>query len=427
MTLRSMFLTLAFLVSAVPAYAEDWPCWRGPRYDGTSVETGIPVKWSATDNIAWKTPLPGKGHSSPAIWGDRIFLTSCLENENKQLILCLDRKDGKILWQQDQPQKIQKAIHKLNSHASSTAATDGKYVYVTFHDDPHFVVCCYDFDGKLMWKKSPGDFYSVHGFCSSPLLYKDLVILNGDQDSPKGSYYRGPKENKDKDKAYDSYLVALDKATGAERWRTNRPHNIRSYTPPVLFDMAGKKQIVFSGCFSVVSYDPDTGKQNWIVDNGPTEQFVSSMVYGDDVLFMTYGFPKRGYAGFKPDGTGDVSKTHVLFNIERDGGYVPSPIYHDKLFFFVNDEGLASCVDSKTGKNQWKERIGKHCSASPISAEGRLYFIDDFGVTTVLKAGAKYEVVQKNEIGEEVYSSPAISRGQLYIRGLHTLFCIGTK
>lgn len=422
MCVRALLLCLAASVVATPTRAEDWPAWRGPRGDGTSLESNIPTKWGPADNIAWKTPIPGKGHSSPSIWGDRVFLTSCLEKDGKHYLFCLDRKNGKILWQQEQDHKIQKAIHKLNSHASSTAATDGKYVFVTFHDAPHFVVCCYDFDGKLIWKKSPGDFYSKHGFCSTPLLYKDMVILNGDQDSPKGQYFTGPKGET---KAYDSYLVALDKATGAERWRTSRPHNIRSYTPPVLFDIAGKKQVVFSGSQNVASYDPDTGKLIWIVDNGPTEQFVSSLVYGDGLLFMTYGFPKLGYAAIRPDGQGDVSKSHMVYNVERDGGYVPSPIYHNKHFFFVNDNGLASCVDSQTGKSIWKERISKHSSASPVLADGNLYFIDDLGVTNVLKAGPKFEVVQKNELGEECYASPAISRGQLFLRGVNHLFCIG--
>ncbi|MBY0522225.1 MAG: PQQ-binding-like beta-propeller repeat protein [Gemmataceae bacterium] len=418
MSHRTIVGILVGLLLPIIAAAEEWPGWRGPRGDGTSAENGIPTKWSASENVAWKTAIPGKGHSSPSIWGDRVFVTTADEKAGKHTLLCLDRKDGKVLWERTQDGKFQKAIHKLNSHASSTPATDGKNVFVSFHDIPNFVVCCYDFDGKLIWKKSPGEFHSVHGFCSSPLLYKDMVILNGDQDAPKG-----------KEKGtflYDSYVVALDKATGAERWRTKRPHNIRSYTPPVLIDVAGKKQVVFSGSLNVASYDPDTGKQIWIVDNGPTEQFVSSLVYANGLVFMTYGFPKKGYAAIKPDGTGDVSATHVAYNFVRDGGYVPSPIAHGDYFYFVNDEGLASCVEAKTGKSQWKERLGKHHSASPVSSGEHLYFPDDYGVTWVLKAGPKFEVVQKNDLGEEVYASPAISRGQLFLRTNKGLYCIGS-
>ncbi len=407
MNRRSCLLSsLVVLFTTANLRAEDWPQWRGPRSDGTSAETGIPLKWSATDNIAWQTPVPGKGHSSAIIFGDRVFVTSAVEAESKQLLLCLDRKSGKVLWTQEQPCKFQAKIHKLNSHASSTPATDGKFVYWTFYDQPAYVCCCYDYDGKLVWKKSPGDFYSVHGFCSPPILYKDLVILNGDQD----------KKN--------AYLVALNKATGEQKWRADRP-GIRSYCPPVVFDVHGKKEMIFAGSNCTASYDPDTGKQIWIID-GPTEQFVASAVYKNDVLFMTYGFPLRGHIGINPEGTGNITKTNILYNIKPGrGGYVPSPIAHGDYFFNVSDEGFGTCREAKTGKLMWDERMGRHHTASFTSSGDYLYVPDDDGNTWVLKAGPKYELVQKNPIGEEVYASLAISQGQIFLRGLHTLFCIG--
>jgi hypothetical protein len=404
--LLSSLVTLTLLTFAPGARAEDWPQWRGPRLDGTVTETGIPLTWSQTENIAWKTPLPGKGHSSPAIFGDRIFVTSALEDEGKQLLLCLDRKSGKVLWTVEQPFKKQKLIHKLNSHASSTPATDGKLVWIAFHDEPAFVCCCYDYDGKLVWKKSPGEFHSKHGFCSSPILYKDTVILNGDQDHRS------------------AYLVALHKTTGAEKWRAGRP-GIRSYCPPVIFDVHGKDQLVFAGSNCTAAYDPNTGKQIWIID-GPTEQFVASLVYKNDVMFMTYGFPKRGIMGINPDGTGNITRTNVLYNDSPgSGGYVPSPIAHGEHFFNVSDEGIGTCREGKTGKLLWRERLGRHHSASPIAAGDHLYFPDDDGITWVLKAGPKFEVAHKNPIGEEVYASLAVSRGQIFLRGLKTLYCIG--
>lgn len=407
MNRRSCLLSsLALVICTLNVRAEDWPQWRGPRFDGTSAETGIPLKWSATDNIAWKTPIPGKGHSSPIIFGDRIFVTSALD-EGKQLLLCLDRKSGKILWTQEQTCKLQAKIHKLNSHASSTPATDGKFVFWTFHDQPAYVCCCYDYDGKLIWKKSPGEFYSVHGFSSPPILYKDLVILNGDQDDKK-----------------NAYLVALDKATGEQKWRADRP-GIRSYCPPVVFDVHGKKEVIFAGSNCTASYDPDTGKQIWIID-GPTEQFVASAVYKNDVLFMTYGFPLRGHIGINPEGTGNITKTNILYNIKPGhGGYVPSPIAHGDYFFNVSDEGFGTCREAKTGELKWDVRMGRHHTASFISSGDYLYVPDDDGNTWVLKAGPKYELVQKNPIGEEAYASLAVSQGQIFLRGLHTLFCIG--
>jgi hypothetical protein len=395
------------MTAAVTALrAEDWPQWRGPRMDGTSLETGIPLRWGPAENIVWKTPIPGRGYSTPSIVGDRIFVTSALEPENKQLLLALERKTGKVLWTREQPFRRQLAIHKLNSHASSTPAVDAKHVFTTFHDQPHFVVCCHDWDGNLVWKKSPGEFHSKHGFCSSPILHKDTIILNGDQDA-------------------EAYIVAMDRGTGAEKWRIKRP-GIRSYCPPVILDIHGKKQMVVAGAKTTAGYDPDTGKQLWIID-GPTEQFVASLVYRNNVLFMTYGFPKRGILGIDPTGTGNVTRTHVLYNDSPGaGGYVPSPIAHGDHFFNVSDEGIATCREGKTGKLLWKERLGRHHSASPVSSGAQLFFPDDDGNTWVLKASPTFEVVYKNQIGEEIYASLAVSQGHIYLRGLKHLYCIGS-
>jgi outer membrane protein assembly factor BamB len=396
---------LIFLVLGLPLFAGEWPSWRGPRGDGSSEETGIPLRWSQTENITWKVPIPGKGHSSPVIWGDRIFVTTCLEDKQQRLLLCLDRRTGKQLWQQVVVTAKLEPKHELNSYASSTPATDGQHVWVDFLDEPNIVVACYDFDGKEVWRKSPGQFYSKHGFSSSPVLYKDSLILNCDQDAV-------------------ACIVALDKKTGEEKWRTDRPNRTRSYCVPLLVDAAGKKQLVLSGSKCVASYDPDTGKQYWIID-GPTEQFVASLVYTEDTLFLTGGYPTYHLLGIRPDGSGDVTNTHVLWHETKGASYVPSPIAHGKYFFVVSDGGVASCFEAKTGKRNWMERLGKHHSASPVSSDGYLYFPDDDGVTWVLKASDHFEVVSKNSLGEECYASPAISHGQIFIRALHNLYCIG--
>ncbi len=397
-------LALAGIVQAGP---EEWSGWRGPRRDGTSTETGFPVKWSATENVVWKVSIPGKGHSSPVVWGDRIFLTTCIEDSGDRKLLCLDRKDGRVIWDKVVVTTPTEGKHKLNSFASSTPVTDGKHVWVAFLDKPRFRVFCYDMDGKLTWEKSPGEFHSVHGFCSSPLLYKDTVIYNADQDA-------------------EAYIVALDKETGAERWRTDRPNRTRSYSPPVIFEAGGRTQMVLSGSKCVASYDPDTGKQIWIID-GPTEQFVASMVYAEGIFFITGGFPQWHVLGIKPDGQGNVTNTHILW---RDKGhdicsYVPSPVAWGANFFLTSDEGNATCFDAKTGQRMWKEKLSKHFSASAVAAGGNLYFVDDYGVTFVVKAGPTYELVAKNELGEACYASPALSRGRIYIRTSQSLFCIG--
>jgi outer membrane protein assembly factor BamB len=404
--LRAILGMLA-LAAVAQADPEEWSGWRGPRRDGTSLERGFPLRWSATENVLWKVPIPGKGHSSPVVWGDRLFVTTCLEESGDRKLLCLDRKDGRVLWDKVVVSTPKEHIHKLNSYASSTPVTDGKHIWVAFLDEPKFWIFCYDVDGNLIWKKSPGEFHSVHGFCSSPLLYKDMVIFNGDQDAV-------------------AYLVALDQATGAERWRVDRPNRTRSYVPPVIFEAAGRPQMVLSGSKCVASYDPDTGKQIWIID-GPTEQFVASMVYAEGVFFITGGFPQWHVLAINPDGQGNVTSSHILW---RDKGhdicsYVPSPVAWGPHFFIVSDEGNATCFEAKTGKRLWKEKLSKHFSASAVAAGGYLYFLDDFGVTYVVKAGETFELVAKNPLGEECYASPALSRGRLYIRTAKNLFCIG--
>jgi len=391
-----------------PLLADPWPAFRGPRCDGVSSETKpFPLKWSATENVAWATPLPGAGHSSPIVWNDRIFLTSCIEKTGERLLLCLNT-DGKILWQKLVVQSKLERKHKLNSYASSTPATDGQHVWVTFLDQPQIRIACYDFDGNQVWNVSPGKFNSPHGFCSSPVLYKDLVIVNCDQDNQ------------------EAFIVAFDKRSGKEVWRADRPNRTRSYCVPLIVEAAGKTQMVLTGSKCTASYDPATGKQNWIIQ-GPTEQFVAGVVYADDVFFITGGFPEHHILGVRPDGQGDVTDTHILWRTTKATSYVPSPVAHQGLFFIVSDEGIGSCFEPKTGKRYWSERIGKHTSASLVAAGGYVYCLDDSGATHVLRAGRSFEVVAKNDLKEECYATPALSDGRIYIRTATRLVCIGTR
>jgi outer membrane protein assembly factor BamB len=410
--LTSLILLLGSL------HAEEWPGWRGPRGDGTSREKGIPLTWSETENIRWKTPIPGKGHSSPIVWGERVFVTTCLEDKGERVLMCLDRRDGKVLWQQVVVTAKLEKKHPLNSFASATPVTDGKDVWVAFLAYPDMQAACYDFDGKRIWQRSPGKLLSVHGFCSSPILYKNLVILNGDQDAK-------------------AYLVALDKETGEERWRIDRPNRTRSYCTPILIHAKNnpeRTQLVLSGSKCVTGYDADTGKLLWIID-GPTEQYVASLVYLDGVLFLTTGFPEYHLMGISPEGSGNITASkyirwhipHKINHLNRNSGasYVPSPIAANGHFYVVSDTGYLSCLETQTGERLWKEKLGKHHSASPVLADGHLYFLDDEGNLFVLKASDKFELVHKNKLGEECYASPAISRGQIFIRALHNLYCIG--
>ena len=387
------------------ASGENWPAWRGPRGDGTSLEKNTPVRWSGTQNIAWKVPIPGKGHASPIVWGNRVFVVTALEEEKQRLLLCLDRTNGKVLWQRVVLEAPLEKINRLNSYASSTPATDGETVYVSFLDRDKMFIAAYDFGGNKVWAVHPGVFSSMHGYCSSPILWKDKVIVNGDHDGP-------------------AYIVALDRATGRTIWKTPRPNMTRSYCTPIIHHVDGRNQLILSGSKCVASYDPDTGLQHWIMD-GPTEQFVASLVYNGELLFMTCGFPERFMQAIRPNGLGNVTATHVVWQKDQDCSYVPSPVAIGPYFLVVSDSGVATCFEAKTGASIWRQRLGPHYSASPVTADGLVYFLSDKGIMTIVDAGPQFEVVARNELGEETYASPAISDGQMFLRGVKHLYAIG--
>jgi outer membrane protein assembly factor BamB len=411
----------------VAAAAEDWPCWRGSRGDGTSLEKNVPVRWNGPENrnIAWKVEIPGRGHASPIVSSDRIFLVSCREDRGDRTLLCLDRRSGRILWERIVLNAPLEKKNSLNSYASGTPATDGKLVYVTFleaergRDKPagppsskqpspgHMVVASYDFDGNQKWLVRPGRFSSVHGYCSSPILFENLVIVNGDHDG-------------------DAYLVALDRAGGETVWKTPRENKTRSYCTPIIRQIDGRTQMVLSGSLCVASYDPRDGSRHWIID-GPTEQYVASLVYSGKLLLMTAGFPELHVMGIRPDGHGNVTDTHVVWHTTKGCSYVPSPIIAGggKYFLVVSDGGIASCFEAETGRRFWMKRIGPHYSASPVEADGLVHFLSDRGVTTIVRPGPEYEPVAENPLGEDCRASPAISHGRIYIRAQRHLYCIG--
>jgi outer membrane protein assembly factor BamB len=407
MTQNRILLPATFLAFASSLFAniENWPGWRGPRGDGSSLDSKVPAKWSLEKNLVWKTPIPGKGHASPIVWEDRVYLVTALEDTEQRTLLCLDRKSGKILWKKDVLKSPFEGVHRLNSRASSTPVTDGKRIFVSFLDRDSMFVSAYDMDGKELWTKRPGSFSSKHGYCSSPILWKEKVIINGDQDG-------------------DAYLVALDQESGKEFWKTMRPNKTRSYCTPIIRNIAGRNQMILSGSLCVASYDPDTGKQHWIVD-GPTEQYVASLVYNGEYLFMTCGFPKRFMQAIDPTGSGNVTETHVKWITTKGCSYVPSPISIGKYFLVVADNGVASCFDSKSGERYWMERLPGDHNASIISANGLAYFLSKAGVMTVIKPGPEFQVVSENKVPEETNASPAVYDGQIFIRGDKHLYCIG--
>ncbi len=420
-------LLLGLISSARPVSAENWNAWRGLRGDGTSLEKNVPTRWNGAtgENILWKVQIPGEGHASPVVWGDRLFLLSCLKETNERVLLCLDRDTGATLWQRTVLEAPLESKHALNSFASSTPATDGKSIFVLCLEvtgatvpapnvstprlitPARVVVASYDLEGREQWRVKPGRFLSAHGFASSPILYKDLVIINGDHDG-------------------DGYIVALERRTGEVRWRIDRPNNTRSYVTPIIRDLGGRTQMVLSGSECVTSYDPDTGRQHWIVD-GPTEQFVASMVSDGKFVFLTAGYPEHHILAIRPDGSGNVTDSHIVWRTKRGAGYVPSPVIQGKYLLVVSDGGIASCFDAASGDRQWMNRLGGRHSASLVAAGGLAYFLSDKGVMTVVRPGPTYEVVAENALGEHCIASPAISGGRLYIRGEKNLYCVDDR
>lgn len=402
--------------------------WRGPRLDGTSADKGFPLK--ADGNITWKTALPGAGHASPIVWEEKIFIVAADAATGERLLLCLDRATGKELWRTVVITSPLEGIHRLNSHASSTPATDGERVFTAFLDQAEteqtrtanadkppgkgevpkgtVVVSAHSMDGKPLWQVRPGLFSSKHGFCSSPIVFEDKVIVNCDHDG-------------------DGYIAAFARADGRELWRIERPNKTRSYCVPLIRDLAGKTQMILSGTMCVASYDPRDGRQRWIMD-GPTEQFVASIVHSEKtgLLYMTGGFPEHHLLAIRPDGSGKIGDDHIAWRTNKGVAYVPSPIIEGGWFLIVSDSGIAHCFDAKTGGILWEERMKEH-HASLVSAEGRVYFVNDFGAMRVVKPGGKYELLAESELGEKVFASPAMSDGQIFIRGDKSLFCIGRR
>jgi len=365
------------------------------------------MNWSAGENVAWRVRIPGRGHASPVVWGDRIFLVSALEDRQERVLLCVDRLTGRILWQRTVLRSPLEGIHQLNSYASSTPLTDGERVYVSFLDRDRMFVAAYDFNGKPVWEVRPGPFASKHGYCSSPILYKDRIIVNGDHDG-------------------DGYLVALSRRTGQTIWKTPRPNNTRSYCTPLIRTVNGRTQLMLSGSKCVASYNPDDGKLQWILD-GPTEQFVAAPVYNGNLLFINAGFPKFVLTAIRPDGNGNVTSTHIAWQTTKGAAYVPAPILSGPYLLGVTDSGIASCWMADTGEVLWSERLSGTHSACPVLVQDRVYFQSDRGVTTVIKPGRTFERLALSSIGEDTFASPVISQGQIFLRGVEHLYAIGRK
>jgi outer membrane protein assembly factor BamB len=386
--------------------AGDWPGWLGPNGDGFS-STAAPLRWSPTENVAWKIALPGVGHSSPIVVGERIFLTTYWAKGEQRLLLCLDRKSGKELWRSEVLTAPAEKMHRNNSPASATPVSDGKHVWTTFAEGENIVATCHDLSGKQVWQKKFGGWDSRHGFCGSPIKHENMIILNGDSDG-------------------DAFLAALDASTGATRWRIARPNKIRSFSVPIIVEVAGRPQLILAGSQSVVSHDPNTGKPFWHISTA-TQKYVATVAHADGVILASGTSPEPTLVGIDPTGKGDVTDSKILWSDPKGASYVPSPLAIGKHFLVVADNGLANWIEARSGKRVWTKRLGRAHEASPLLIGQHVYCVDTDGQTWILKAGTEFEVIAKNPLGEACHATPAVSQGQLFIRTEKHLWCIGSR
>ena len=404
------------VVAADSSVAENWPGFRGPTRQGISHEENVPLKWSATENIAWKTPIGGEGWSSPIVFGDRVFVTASTEGGASFRLLCLDRLSGAVLW--DKEVLRQKPGHKsgLNSYASATPVTDGRRVYVLAFDG---TLAAVSFEGGVIWSYRDFEYYSEHGLGVSPILYGDLLIVPLDHSSS------GPDTKLGWQKAWDqAVILALDKNTGKVRWRGRRGSSRIAHVSPQILSENGAEQLVSAAGDVIQGFDLKSGKRIWTVSS-PGEGVVPSVVIGDGLIFTASGFGASAIRTVRTGGAGDVTATHIAWESADDVPKIPSMLYVRPWLFLVTEGGVAKCLKADTGEVLWRNRLERKYSASPICAAGRIYFLSETGKTTVVRAGPEFEVLAENELNEKCGASPAVSQGQIFIRSEKNIYCIG--
>lgn len=404
---------LALLVSLSNlASAENWTRFRGPNGQGVSSEVGLPVTWSATDNIAWKTSIPGNGWSSPIVYDQYVFLTTATEDGTSCHVICVNRGDGSIAWDTEVHRQVTGPKRQQNSYATPTPVTDGKRVYAVFYDGTAVAV---DFSGQVVWKNSEVPFFSLHGLGASPLLAHDQLVMPFDGSSREESQV-GWKVPWDK-----ALVLSLDAATGAVRWKGKRGESRVGHVTPIL--VGEGNQIVSAGGDRVQGFDARTGKQIWsIYSQG--EGVTPSPVVGEGLIFTSSGFEDPTIRAIRPGGEGDVTATHIAWEQKRGVPVLASPLYVSPHLYTITRDNLLHCIDASTGEIVWVERLNGVHSASPVLADGRIYILSEEGVTLVLRPGSKYDELARNTINETCLASMAVSQGHFYLRTAEHLYSI---
>jgi len=387
--------------------ADDWPWWRGTNRTNHALGVTPPTQWDQSHNVFWRADVPGRGHASPILWGERIFVATADEQSQQQSLVCYDRATGTQQWQKSLHKGPWPAIHAKNSHASPTPATDGHAVYTAFALTDAIWVTAVDLSGEILWQQEAGPFLAPHGYGSSPVIYKSFVIVQSD--------------NKN-----GGFLAALDRKTGAIMWRVRRARN-DSYGTPIIGHVAGKDQLLTSGQDLTISYDPNTGEELWRC-NGPSEATANTIAFQDNLVISSGGYPEQNVMAIRANGSGDVTETHIAWQANFKM-YVPSALIIKDRVLATGDAGVCVLYNLADGDELWKQRIasGGGFSASPVLVEDLIYVPDEKGVVHVLRVGEeKLEKVATNDLDDGGMASPVIAGGRLYLRTAHSLFCIGT-
>ncbi len=401
-----------------------WSQWRGPQGTGTAPNGNPPLEWSEEKNVRWKVVIPGKGHASPIVWGDKVFVLTAIPKEASKAegggrsgpepvpsqfaILAIDRQSGKTIWQRTaREEKPHEGTHPDGSWAANSPVADGEHIYAYFGSRGLY---CYDMNGELKWQKDLGDMQTRNGFGegSSPALYGDALVINWDHEG-------------------DSFVAVLDKKTGEERWRATRDE-VTSWSTPIVVEVNGKAQVIVNATNRVRSYDLESGELVWEC-GGMTVNTIPSPVAADGVLYVMSGFRGNALLAIQlAKAKGDITGTDaILWSHNRDTPYVPSPLlYGDALYFLKSNNGILSSFNAKTGEQHYVQRLEgiEGMYASPVGAKGRIYLAGRNGISLVVKHGAEYEILSSNALDESFTASPAIVGSELYLRGQSALYCI---
>ena len=391
----------------------DWPWWRGPLRNGVADQVAVPVTFSETDHVIWKSRVPGRGHSSPTVVGNRVFLTTATTADQIHEVLAFDRTTGKPLWRKEVNRGgFPAKNHPKNTEATATLACDGERLFAAFYHHDKVVAVTLNFAGEVVWEKEVCRFRPKtyeYGYAPSPVLYQNTVLIAAEYDGA-------------------SFITALDRQSGDRVWQAPRPTMI-TFSTPVIAHVGGKDQLLISGAQKVSAYNPATGKPLWSVD-GTTLATCGTIVWDDEIVFASGGYPKAETLAVKADGSGEV----LWRNNQKC--YEQSMLAHDGYLYALTDNGVMFCWRGTDGKEMWKERLKGPVSASPVLANGNLYWANELGTLYVVRANPeRFEKVAENQIGSDSFPSPAICGGQIFLRvGKGTgkerqewLYCFGNQ